>query len=96
MRAALYDHSILKHENDVRPADGGQAVCDDDAGFSGHQPVERIKNNRLRYGVQSRSGLVQNQNRSSSNDRSRDPNPLSLAAGKGNSAFSDRCVVTIG
>ena len=48
VRAALYDHSILKHENDVRPADGDQAVCDDDAGFSGHQPVERIKNNRLR------------------------------------------------
>ena len=63
MCASLHYASLFHHHYLVRMLYRGQTVGDDYGGTVLHQVGEGILHQSLAFGIQSRGGLVQNQNR---------------------------------
>src|SRR2546426_11958799 len=95
MRAALDDSSVFQNKDDIRLADGCEAMSDHNTGPALHQPVEGIENDGFGYSIESGRGLVENENGSIADDCASDHDALALAPGNGDTAGADHRVVSI-
>src|SRR5579859_6505008 len=75
--------------------DGGKPVSDHDAGLAFHQTIERLEDQLFRAGVQSGTGLIQNQDRTIADDGAGDGDALALTAGERDASFADDGVVAL-
>ena len=57
--AALDDVTLVHNDYFVSVTDGGQPVCDDDAGAALHELVKSVLNGLLTLGVECAGGLVE-------------------------------------
>ena len=80
MGAGLGDLAGVEHQDAVGADDAGQAVRQDQCGAPGHQPVERLLDDRLVLGVDGRERFVQHQDRRVTQQRAGDGEALALAA----------------
>ena len=88
---ALFDQfGVLHHEDDVRVADRPQVMCDDDGRPPFHQGVKGADHGLLGDGVQSRSRLVENQDRRIADDRPGNGDALALTARERHASFADQ------
>src|SRR5438128_5871197 len=95
MRAALDDSSIFQDKDDIRLADGCEAMSDPKTGPALHQPVEGIENDSFGYSIESGRWLVENENGSIADDGASDPDALALAPGNRDTPLADHSVVSI-
>src|SRR5438046_916189 len=95
MRAALDDSSIFQDKDDIRLADGCEAMSDHNTGTALHQPVEGIENDGFGYSIESGRWLVENENGSIADNGPSDPDALALAPGHRCTALADNSVVSI-
>src|ERR1019366_8888633 len=93
MVAVLDDSSFLDHQDLVCPANGGEPMGDDKRGAPLHQIGEPFLNQGFRLGVETRGGLVENQNAGVGQDGARDRDSLALPARQLHPAFADDGVV---
>src|SRR5438045_9055351 len=63
MGALLDDFTAVEHQNSVEAAHRREPVRDYDRGASLHQPFHRLLNERFRFRIQARGGLVEDQDR---------------------------------
>jgi hypothetical protein len=91
--AALLDDAALVHHHDpVRSPDRRKAVGDDQRGTGGHQPVERILDQPLAFGIQRRGGFVEQQNRRVAQQGAGDGHALALTAGKARAVLAEESI----
>src|SRR5271155_192104 len=81
VRSALNDAPCFDDQNLVRAAYRGQAVGDDESGAPTHQVAQALLDERFGFGVEARSGLVENQDARVGQDGARDGDALALASG---------------
>ena len=93
--AALHDGSVLYHEDHVGPANRGEAVSDHDGRLALHQPVQSLEDQLFRGRVETRAGLVQNQDGAVADHGASDGDALALAAGEGHAPLANHGVVTL-
>ena len=93
MPAGLDDAPFLDDMNDVRILDGVDPMRDHQRRAALGKPPDRLLNVNLRFAVERRGGLVEQKNRHIADHRSRDGDPLALAAGKLHAVLADRRVV---
>src|SRR5439155_392446 len=74
---------------------GPEVVRDQNAGLPGHQAIERFLQLRLGLHVQTRHGLVEEENGGPPDERPRDGQPLPLAAGKCRASLAQNRVVAL-
>src|SRR6476646_5731424 len=90
---AFHDSSLLKNQDLVNLADGGEAMGDDEGGTVLHQKLQAVLNQLLRFRIEAGSRLVQNEDSRVGEDGPGNGRALLLAPGKLQSAFSDNRVV---
>src|SRR3984893_13362052 len=73
-------HAALDDDDPVGVAQGAESMGDRDDGAAPHQPFHRLDHQRLGLGVKRRGGLVENQNRVVADERTGDPDALTLPA----------------
>ena len=95
MRAAFHDFALMHHAYLVGIADCRQPVGNDESGAVFHQPVKSLLHQTLALGVESRCGLVENQQRRILEYRARDAYALALSARQPASAVADIGVVAL-
>ena len=95
VRAALDDLPAIHHQDQVGRQDGAQAVGDDDAGAPGHDALQRLLDQRLRFAVQVAGGFVQHQDARVFEDDARQGDALLLAAAQAVAALADDRVVAV-
>ena len=61
--AAFYNAALIQHQDQIRPANGAQAMGYNEGGSSLKQQFERMLQTRLGDGVNGAGCLVQNQNK---------------------------------
>ena len=61
MRALLAQAALVKHEDAIGVLYGAQAVCDDNGGAAGKQPIERRANHQLGASVHAGGGFIEDQ-----------------------------------
>ena len=61
MSAMFHNLSLMQHVDDVSVLDGGQSVGDGNGGSRLHESEQRVLHKFLRFCVESRRGLVENQ-----------------------------------
>lgn len=81
MRAGLKDLAISEHEDDVGILDSGESMSHHDHGATFFRPLEHSLDHFLRFRIQVRGRLVQEEEMGISDQRSGDGNPLPLTAG---------------
>ena len=79
VRALLDDAPAIEHDNPVEAGNGGQAVRHHQRRGALHEVPQRVLDERLRFGVQCRSGLVQDEDLGLFGHGLRDGDPLALA-----------------
>src|SRR2546428_12617827 len=79
MRAALDDSSVFQDKDDIRLADGCEAMSDHNTCPALHQPVEDIENDGFGYSIESGRWLVGNENGRVRDDGASVPAALALA-----------------
>ena len=79
MSALLDNVPVLHDKDDVRLADGGQAVGDDEARSALHHSGKRRLNVHLRARVDGACGLVENEHRRQAEHDTRDAKKLLLS-----------------
>src|SRR3954454_1740825 len=94
MGALLDDFTAVEHQNSVEAAHRREPVCDYDRGASLHQPFHRLLNQRFRFRIQARGGLVEDQDRRARQKGARQRDTLPLATGQLDAAFADQRAVT--
>ena len=62
MRTAGHDFSLIQYENLIRVHDAGNPLGDDHLGGVGKVRIDRLAQPGIRFIVQRRAGIVQNQN----------------------------------
>src|SRR5581483_6067611 len=92
----LHDAAVLKHQNAVHRAYGRKAVGYDDRRSTRHQSLHRLLDQRLRLGVQTRGGLVQNENRCIRKKGTCERYALTLASRKLHTALAYQRLVSAG
>src|SRR5439155_22848681 len=93
MSAAFADLPVLEYKNFIRTAYSCQAMSNHKCGPADHQVRERLLYERFRFGIELRSGFIENQNGRILKNRARNRNPLSLSAAEPRSPLSDQRVV---
>ena len=93
--ADLGDPAALERDDRVGAADGRQPVRDHERRPVAHQVGERILHQPLRFRVERRRRLVEDQDRRVLQQRARDRQPLALAAGQPLAALADPGVVLL-
>src|SRR6185437_9514415 len=96
LRAALHEPAVVEHQDLVRAGDRRQAVRDHERGAPRAQPPESIANERLALAVQTRCGLVQNEDAGIGQQRPGDRHALPLAAAQPHAAFTHHRVEPFG
>ncbi len=89
MSAGFRDASGLKNHDPVGPLDRRQAVRDDQGGAIPHQRRQRRLDVALRFAVERRGGLVENQDRGVLQERTGDRQALPLSAGQPHAVLAD-------
>merc|ERR1719272_1141144 len=92
----LYNAAVLHHDDLVRIHDGGQAVSNHDRGTPNHEPVQGLLHKLLVFGVEGRSGLVQEEDLGILKHCTGDSDTLALATGKHHTALTNLRLVGIG
>src|SRR5205085_3277770 len=82
VRAALDYRAVLDGVDAPRAHDGGEAVGDDDRGLALHQTAQGFEDQLLRFGVEARRRLVEEEYRRVADDGAGDCDALSLSARK--------------
>src|SRR5262245_8856340 len=95
VRAALDDAPFVEDDDAVDSGDGGQPVRDDQRSRPIVERPQSELHDRLELLVERAGGLVENQDTGASEDRSRDRQSLTLAAGQLDAAIADWRVVSI-
>src|SRR5712691_1769011 len=80
MGALLDDLAAVELQNPVEAAHRRQPVRDYDRGASLHQPLHRLLDQGLRFGIEARRRLVEDQNRRVGEKRARQSDALPLTA----------------
>ncbi len=96
VRAGLHDAAFVEHEHPIGAAERAQAMGHDERGAAAHGAFHGGHNFVLRFRIDRGQGVVQNQNRRLKQNRSRDRQPLPLAAAKVRAVFADHGVVAFG
>src|SRR5215216_3195563 len=81
VRAALDDAPLVEDADEVRVADGRDAVRDDERGALAHHAAQAAQNLLLRVGVHGRERVVENEDARLTHDRARNRRALLLPAG---------------
>jgi len=89
------DTAALEHDDRIRPAHGREPMGDDERRAVTHQRLQRILDEQLRFCVERRRGLVEDQDRRIPEQRSRDRHTLTLPARQFLSALSNPRLVLI-
>ncbi len=93
MAAALDDLAGLDHQDRVGMHDGVQAMGDDDGGAVLAEMLDRLLHLLFGLRIQSRGGLVEQDDRRVLDQRARHRDALPLAAGELGAVLADRGVV---
>ena len=96
MRALLDDLAAVEHQDPVEAAHRRQPVRDHDRGPALHQPLHRLLDQRLRFRIEARGRLVQDQYRRIGEERARQRHALPLAARELDAALADQRAVALG
>ena len=96
MRAFLDDPALVHHHDAVGGADRRQAVGDDDRRAMLHQPVERVLDQPLAFGVERGGRFVEQQQRRIAQQRAGNGDALALPAGQARAAFAHEGVEAFG
>jgi len=78
--ALLDDPAFVEDDDAVSAADRGETMGDDDRRAVVHQPLERLLDQLLRFGVERGGRFVEQQQRRVAQHRAGDRQPLALAA----------------
>ena len=89
VRAAFDDPAVLEDQDAVGTDHAREAVRQDERGAAGHQAIEGFLDDGLVLGVDRGEGLVEDQDRSVAQERSRDRQALALAARELGPALAD-------
>src|SRR5215472_2969455 len=95
MRACLRQAALFNHEQPRRAAKCRQTVRDREHGSAFDQSLERLLDLPLRFGIDAARRLVQDENAGIVQDRTRDRDALTLAAGERMSALTHDGVVAL-
>ena len=96
MCAAFHHAAVVEHDDVIGFPHGRQPVCDDQRGAFLHQALERAAHQRLVDRVEMRRRLVQNENGCVFQERPRDRDALTLAAGKVDAALAHHGLQAVG
>ena len=96
MCAGRYDATFVQQHDQVCVAHCADALCDDEAGASVHQLVERLLDLIFCFSVYCAGAVVKNQNARVEQQRARDGDALLLSAAQADAAFTDECFVAVG
>ena len=87
---ALFDDAALIHHHDpVAGQNGREPMRDHQRGAVAHQFLQRGLHQGLGFGIERRSGLVEQQQRRVAQDRARDGDALALAARQRDAALAE-------
>src|SRR5581483_6791021 len=89
VRAELGEPAALEHRDAIGPLDGREPVRDDNGGAAAHQRIERRLHLALRFGVEGRGRLVEDQHRRVLEQRACDRQALALPTGEALAVFPD-------
>ena len=92
VRPDLDDAPAVEHDDAVGVLDRRQPVRDHDRGASAHQRIERGLHLALRFRVERRGRLVEDQQRRVLEERARDGDALALAARQAHAVLADHRV----
>lgn len=90
--AVLGDDASIDVEYEMRFANGGETVSDHDCGAAFLGPLERLLHQRLRFGVESRRGLVKNEYSRVAHESSCYSHALLLTARQLSASWTHVCV----
>ena len=79
VRALLAQAALVKYEDAIGVLYGAQAVCDDNGGAAGKQPIERRANHQLGAGVHAGGGFIKDQKLGIVGQGPRETHQLALA-----------------
>ena len=96
MRALLDDAPAVEDEHLVGPADGRHPVRDHKGGAAFEQSVERVQEEPLRDRVEGARRLVEDENRSVSDECPRDRDSLALTARERSAPLAEQRLVAVG
>ncbi len=82
MAALLDDAPGLDHADQIGPANGAEAVGDDNGGAAYQQPLQGFLDQRLGHGIYTGGGLVQNQQARVGQESAGDADQPALADGQ--------------
>src|SRR3954471_2451885 len=92
----LRDPSVIDFDYVVGGAGEPRRVCDEDARASAHEAIQAFHHLVLAVPVESRRGLVQDDDRRVAQQRAGDPDALALAAGEADSLRAELGVIAVG
>ncbi len=92
------DPAVVQHQDQVRIADGADPLGDDEHGALArpNEPVERVADGRLGFGVDRRGAVVQDQQARIDQQGARDRQSLALATRQADAALADERLVPQG
>src|SRR5215469_2735427 len=79
VRATFANRAAFEDRNQIRTANGGKAVSDDEHGASGHQVIQRALHEHFGFGIEFRGGFVENKDRRIFQQSARNCKALALA-----------------
>ena len=95
MVAALDDVAVVENHDDIRVADGGQPVGDDEYGAPIHQLVHTSLYDGLGTGIDGGGSLIEDHNRRVGHRRTGDGEQLALALGQAGTAAGNHRIVAV-
>src|SRR5580704_3604997 len=96
MRAALANLPFFQHEDFIGSADCCQTMRDDEGGAADHQIGESFLYVHFRFGIEFRSGFVEDEDRRVLQDGAGNRDALALSAAEPGAPFADHSIVTLG
>ena len=94
-RAVLHEAALLQHEDAIEAAHRGQAVRDGDDGAAVHEAAERLADQLLRFAVERRGRLIEQQQGRVLQEGAGDGDALPLSARQADAAISDQRVQSL-
>ena len=95
MLACLDGAALLHHDHLIGSVDQLQAMCDDQHRAAAQQPIERVSDQHFAFGIQMRSGFVEDKKGRVFEESSRDGQPLLLPAAQARPLLPDRRGITL-
>src|SRR5512135_2151297 len=89
MVADFKNVAVFENSDSICVADGGETMCHDEGGAVLHQTRERLLDQRLGFGVESRGGFIEDEHARVADQSAGDRQPLLLSAGELGTMLSD-------